>query len=67
MTNDAISLMKEHLFAGGLNNTIINNNDDLVTITSESYKLINKYFSKTRDWKQPKRSKRLGRQRDARD
>ena len=43
--NDAISLMKEHLFAGGLNNTIINNNDDLVTITSESYKLINKYFT----------------------
>ena len=64
-----------------MNNAIINNNDELVTITSESYKLINKYFtgvilldsssskivSKTRDWKQPKRSKRLGRRRDARD
>ena len=69
MTNDAISLMKEHLFAGVLNNAIINNNDELVTITSESYKLINKYFtsvilldsssstivSKTRTWKQPQK------------
>ena len=73
--------MKENLCAGVLHNAIINNNDELVTITSESYKLINKYFtdvilldcssskivSKSRDWKQPKRSKRLGRRKDARD
>ena len=45
ITNDAISLMKMHLFEGVLNNAIINNNDELVTITSESYKLINKYFT----------------------
>ena len=81
ITNDAIRLMKENLCAGVLHNAIINNNDELVTITSESYKLINKYFtdvilldcssskivSKSRDWKQPKRSKRLGRRKDARD
>jgi len=82
ITNDAIRLMKENLCAGVLHNVIINNNDEqLVTITSESYKLINKYFtdvilldcssskivSKSRDWKPPKRSKRLGRRKDARD
>ena len=63
------------------NDAIINNNDELVSITSESKKLITKYFtgvilfesysskigSKTRNWKPPKRSRRLGRRTDARD
>jgi len=73
--------MKMYLLEGGLNDSIINNNDELVSITSESYKFIKKYFtgeilfdsssskivSKTRNWKQPKRSRRLGRRNDARD
>ena len=81
ITNDAISLMKINLLEEGSNDAIINNNDELVSITSESYKLITKYFtgvilfdsssskigSKNRNWKQPKRSRRLGQQNHARD
>ena len=81
ITKDAISLMKIYLLEGGSNDAIINNNDELVSITSESKKLITKYFtgviffesysskigSKTRNWKPPKRSRRLGRRNDARD
>ena len=60
--------MKIYLLEGGSNEAIINNNDELVSITFKSYKLINKYFtgvilldsssskivSKNGNWKQPK-------------
>ena len=81
ITHEAISLIKTFLLEEGSNDAIINNNDELVSITSESKKLITKYFtgvilfdsssskigSKNRNWKPPKRSRRLGRRNDARD
>ena len=42
ITNDEISLMKIFILEGGSNNTIINNNNELVSITSKFYKLIKK-------------------------
>ena len=80
MTNDAISLMKMFILEVVLTDAI-NNNDGIVSITSKFCKLIKTYFtgvilydssspkiiSKTRNLKQPKRTRRLGQRINVRD